>query len=35
MGERIYSDPSKTIQQTIPFDFNDDGLDDLLIIHTD
>lgn len=35
MGELIYSDPSKTIQQTIPFDFNNDGLDDLLIVHTD
>lgn len=31
----IYSDPGKTIFKVIPFDFNDDDIDDLLIAHTD
>lgn len=31
----VYSDPGKTIFKVIPFDFNDDDIDDLLIAHTD
>jgi hypothetical protein len=33
--QTVYSDPWKTIFKVLPFDFNNDGLDDLLIAHTD
>jgi hypothetical protein len=35
IGNRIYSDPGKTIFKAIPFDFNNDEQDDILIAHTD
>jgi len=35
MGTNIYNDPGKTIFEVVPFDFNNDGLDDLLVAHTD
>lgn len=34
-GKNIFSNPNKTILQTIPADFNNDGLKDLLIAYTD
>ena len=35
MGTNIYNNPWKTIFKVIPFDFNNDELDDILIAHTD
>ena len=34
-GQEVFSNPNKTIAQTIPADFNHDGLQDLLIAYTD
>ena len=35
IGQNIFSNPSKTILKTIPADFDNDGLKDLLIAYTD
>lgn len=34
-GQTIYADPTKTILKTLPIDFNNDDLTDLLIVYTD
>lgn len=35
LGQTIYADPNKTILKTVPIDFNNDKLKDLLIVYTD
>jgi hypothetical protein len=35
MGQNIFTNPDKTIFKTIPADFNNDGLMDLLVAYTD
>jgi hypothetical protein len=35
VGQAIFSNPNKTIFQTIPADINNDGLQDLVIAYTD
>ena len=35
MGDPIYSDPSNPIFKVIPIDFNNDGLNDIIIVYTD
>jgi hypothetical protein len=34
-GQEVFTNPNKTIFQTLPADFNHDGLQDLLVAYTD
>ncbi len=34
-GERIFTDPNKVVRQSLPIDFNNDGLEDLVVLHED
>ena len=35
IGQTIYNDPNKTIFKSLPIDFNDDKLKDILVVYTD
>ncbi|HBB03406.1 TPA: hypothetical protein DCZ39_00670 [Patescibacteria group bacterium] len=35
IGQTIFADPDKTIFKTLPIDFNNDGIKDLLVVYTD
>jgi hypothetical protein len=35
IGQTIYADPNKTIFKTLPIDFNNNGLQDIIVVYTD